>query len=128
MWVSTPRAFGYLESDRFIPVRDVSGGVVHAIAEDIAGNLWIAKHYAGLFQLFRGNVVQQMSWIRLGHKQSGSALAADPVRGGLWLGFFDGGVAYFRDGQIRASYSPLTVSARAMSAVCDSTTTEHSGP
>ncbi len=26
-------------------------------------------------------------------------------QGGLWLGFFQGGVAYFRDGQVRASYS-----------------------
>ena len=29
----------------------------------------------------------------------------DPVQGGLWLGFFQGGVAYFKDGQVRASYA-----------------------
>jgi ligand-binding sensor domain-containing protein len=33
------------------------------------------------------------------------SLLADPARGGLWLGFFDGGVAYFKDGQVRASYT-----------------------
>ena len=27
------------------------------------------------------------------------------LRGGLWLGFFEGGIAYFSDGQVRASYS-----------------------
>ena len=27
------------------------------------------------------------------------------MQGGLWLGFRDGGVAYFKDGQIRASYA-----------------------
>ena len=27
------------------------------------------------------------------------------MRGGLWLGFFQGGIAYFSDGQVRASYS-----------------------
>jgi signal transduction histidine kinase len=27
------------------------------------------------------------------------------VQGGLWLGFRDGGVAYFKDGQLRASYA-----------------------
>jgi signal transduction histidine kinase len=27
------------------------------------------------------------------------------VQGGLWLGFHDGGVAYFKDGRIRASYA-----------------------
>ena len=32
-------------------------------------------------------------------------MAADPSRGGLWLGFHQGGVAYFKDGQVRASYS-----------------------
>ena len=105
IWVSTPREFGYLENDRFIPVRGVPGGAVHGIAEDTAGNLWIANQDAGLFQLFRGNVVQQIPWARLGHKGSARALAADPLRGGLWLGFFQGGVAYFSDGQVRASYS-----------------------
>jgi len=32
-------------------------------------------------------------------------LAADPVRGGLWLGLFSGGVAHFANGRIDASYS-----------------------
>ena len=105
IWVSAPREFGYLENDRFIPVKGVPGGAVHGIAEDTAGNLWIANQDAGLFQLFRGNVVQQIAWPRLGHQGSALALAADPVRGGLWLGFFQGGIAYFSDGQVRASYS-----------------------
>ena len=33
------------------------------------------------------------------------SLLADPVQGGLWLGFPHGGVAYFKDGQVRASYA-----------------------
>src|SRR5262249_39341536 len=40
-----------------------------------------------------------------GHQDHVSTLAADPVRGGLWLGFFLGGIAYFSDGQVRASYA-----------------------
>ena len=106
VWVSTPREFGYLESDRLVPVRGAPSGATDAIAEDTAGNLWIANRDAGLFRLFRGNVVQQISWAKLGRKQSAGALAGDPVRGGLWIGFFEGGIAYFRDGQVRASYSP----------------------
>src|SRR5262249_1693851 len=31
-------------------------------------------------------------------------LLADDVHGGLWLGFFESGIAYFADGEIRASY------------------------
>jgi ligand-binding sensor domain-containing protein len=59
----------------------------------------------GLFQLFRGNVVQRIPWAKLGHKDHVSALVADPLQGGLWLGFSLGGVAFFLDGQVRASYS-----------------------
>jgi signal transduction histidine kinase len=43
--------------------------------------------------------------IGLGHKDVAMALAADPLQGGLWLGFFQGGVAYWKDGQVRASYT-----------------------
>jgi hypothetical protein len=31
-------------------------------------------------------------------------LLTDPLQGGVWLGFVDGGVAYFKDGHTRASY------------------------
>src|SRR5262249_15911627 len=53
----------------------------------------------------RGSVVQKTPWAKLGHKDPAMAVAADVLRGGLWLGFYDGGVAYFRDGHIRESYS-----------------------
>src|SRR5438552_1785093 len=33
------------------------------------------------------------------------ALVADGVQGGLWLGFLQGGVEYFKDDQVRASYT-----------------------
>jgi ligand-binding sensor domain-containing protein/signal transduction histidine kinase len=103
IWVSTPFEFGYLDNDRFVSISNVSG-VVTAIAEDTAGNLWVANEHAGLFQVLRESVVQQIPWSRLGHDDHVSAMAADP-NGGLWLGFFLGGVAYYRDGQIQASYS-----------------------
>src|SRR5262249_43637101 len=35
----------------------------------------------------------------------GSALAADRVHGGLWLGFFNGGLVYFSEGRVQASYT-----------------------
>jgi signal transduction histidine kinase/ligand-binding sensor domain-containing protein len=104
IWVSTPGEFGYLASDRFIPIRGVSGGQVNDIAEDTSGNLWIANQQAGLFQLFHGTVIQQIPWARLGHQQFATALVADRLQGGLWLGFLEGEVAYFADGQIRAAY------------------------
>ncbi len=104
IWVSTPFGFGYLENDRFVSVSAVPGGVT-AIAQDTAGNLWIANEHSALFQLLRGSVVQQIPWSRLGSNAHASALAADRLQGGLWLGFHLGGVAYFADGQVRASYA-----------------------
>jgi ligand-binding sensor domain-containing protein len=51
-----------------------------------------------------GNAIQQIPWATLGPNDIALTLAADPVQGGLWLGFLQGGVAYFKDGQIRESY------------------------
>jgi len=105
IWISTRRELGYLESDRFVAISGVPGGNVNSIAQDTAGNLWIANDHEGLFQLLRGSAVQKIPWARLGGKDFASTLAADPSRGGLWLGFRQGGVAYFKDGQVRASYT-----------------------
>jgi signal transduction histidine kinase/ligand-binding sensor domain-containing protein len=105
IWVSTIAGLGYLENEAFVPVRAVPGGAVHAIAEDTVGNLWIANQQAGLIQLSHESLVQQISWAKLGHKDNATALAADSLQGGLWIGFFYGGVVYFKDGQIRASYA-----------------------
>ena len=85
-----------MENDRFFPISGIPGGRVPSMAEDARGNLWIANQDDGLFQSFHGKVVQQFSWAKLGHKDPAMVLAADPVQGGLWLGFFAGGVAYFK--------------------------------
>src|SRR5262249_43207345 len=77
---------------------------VHGIAEDNAGNLWIAEQVSGLFQLSPRREVTKIPWAGLGHKDFANALIADPSHGGLWLGFFQGGIAYFSDGGVRASY------------------------
>jgi signal transduction histidine kinase/streptogramin lyase len=105
IWVSTPGAFGHLENDRFVPVHGIPGGSVHGIVEDRAGNLWIANEEHGLFRLSPRNEVQQIPWASFGHKDNAVAIAADPLRGGLWVGFYQGGVLYFSDGQVRATYN-----------------------
>jgi PAS domain S-box-containing protein len=104
IWVSTARGFGYLEKDTFTTISGIPGEPVHGIAEDSAGNLWVAEQQSGLFRLSPRGEVQQIPWAGLGHKDPAYALIADPVRGGLWLGFLQGGIAYFNDGGIRASY------------------------
>lgn len=105
IWVSTFRGVGYLENDRFVSISGIPGGTIVAISDDTAGNLWVVNEEYGLFELLRGGEVKQISWADLGHKDHVSTLRADPLRGGLWLGFHLGGVAYFTNGQIRASYT-----------------------
>ena len=105
IWVSTRGGVAYLENGRFISVAGVRGGQVHSIVGDNAGNLWIADQDQGLLHLVGGHLVEGIPWIRLGHKDYASASFVDPLHGGLWLGFFQGGLVYFMNGQIRAAYT-----------------------
>src|SRR5262249_54765818 len=104
IWISTVHGLGYLANNRFVRLDGVPGDAVHDIAEDNADNVWVAEQNSGLFRVSPRGEVQQIPWAGLGHKDFAYALLADPVRGGLWLGFFQGGIAYFNDGGIRASY------------------------
>src|SRR5262249_46281156 len=106
IWGVSPTEFGYLDNDRFISLTGIPGGVARSIVEDTNGNLWISNQNLGLFHLRGSVVVEQIPWDKLGHRDFAAALAIDPLRGGLWLGFFQGGVAYFKDGQVRATYTP----------------------
>ena len=80
-------------------------GQLHSIAGDSSGNLWISDQHQGLLHLLGGSEVERIPWARLGRKDWAMALLAGPVPGGLWLGFSQGGVAYFKDGKVRQSYS-----------------------
>jgi hypothetical protein len=105
--VCTRDGVGYLENDRLVSVTGIPGGIVHGIAEDTAGDLWIANQDHGLFRLVGDKVVERVPWTSTGHQDLARALAADPLQGGVWLGFYQGGVVHFRDGQVRASYSSI---------------------
>ena len=86
------------------------------------------SHQEGLFQLFRARVVERIPWAKLGRREPATALLHDAVHGGLWLGFRDGGVAYFKDGQLRASYAGAEGLGEGWSAVSTSMGTGPSGP
>ena len=70
------------------------------------GELWIDASAIGSFSFASSGVWSNgfpgPSWDA---RICAIALLSDPVQGGLWLGFFEGGVAYFKDGQVRASYA-----------------------
>jgi signal transduction histidine kinase/ligand-binding sensor domain-containing protein len=105
IWLSTAQEFGYLENNRFVPVRDVHGGRITSMTEGPSGHLWLAKEEDGLLHLFQGRVVEKFPWTALGHNDDGRVVLADPSQHGIWLGFSAGGISYFADGAIRKSYS-----------------------
>jgi signal transduction histidine kinase/ligand-binding sensor domain-containing protein len=105
VWVGSPHGTGYLDSGRLVPVTGVPKGYVDAIDEDSEGNLWIAHRDAGLLRLSPGLDVQPVPWKSIGQSGPADSVAIDPVNGGLWLGFWSGGVVHLVGGRVRASYS-----------------------
>ncbi len=104
LWAYSAHGLAFFFSGRFVQVAGVPGGSASSIAGDNAGNLWLSQGKA-LLHLQNGKLAEQIPWSRLGHSGKAWALAADSGGGGLWLGFQDGGVARFNDGQVRASYA-----------------------
>jgi signal transduction histidine kinase/ligand-binding sensor domain-containing protein len=105
LWAGGSDGVFYLDSGRFVRVLHISGGNLFSIVGDGTGKIWISHGDKGLLQTTPGGIVQRIPWTRFGHEDAAVALLPDPLQGGLWLGFFDGGIAYLKDGQVRASYS-----------------------
>jgi signal transduction histidine kinase/ligand-binding sensor domain-containing protein len=105
VWTSTARSVGYFDRDRFHVVPGVPGGRVLAITGDRTGDLWLAHGTRGLLHLAGDRLGEETPWARLGHADYADALAVDPSTGGLWLGFFGGGLVFMKDGQARTSYA-----------------------
>jgi signal transduction histidine kinase len=75
------------------------------MAGDGNGKVWISDSTLGLVHLTPGDEAQPIPWSKFGQKNYGpQSLAPDRLGGGLWLGFLEGGVAYFKDGRVRLSY------------------------
>jgi signal transduction histidine kinase/streptogramin lyase len=105
IWVSTRHGLAYFHDDRFVAVNAVPAREVHYITGDSRGNLWLSGHDSFL-HLLEGRLVAQIPWSELGRQQSAEHLLYDREQGGLWLGFWvNGGVSYFKDGRLRASYT-----------------------
>jgi signal transduction histidine kinase/ligand-binding sensor domain-containing protein len=105
IWASATDRIGYFERDQFVTVNGIAGGTVNAIVEDARGTLWLANWTLGLIRVTSSNEVEQIPWSNFSRGDPASRLAVDPVQGGLWLGFTRGGLAYWADGRVRASYS-----------------------
>jgi PAS domain S-box-containing protein len=104
LWLSTTHEIGYLEGNRFVAVTSSPDGRLLDIAQDSAGDIWMVDG-GRLLHLSSGKLVEQIPWSSLGHKDFAISLAADPSRGGIWLGFFGGGISYFASGKVQERYS-----------------------
>ncbi len=105
MWSFTGHGLAYFREGRFVPVNALPGGKVHYIAGDKAGNLWLSEEKS-LLHLLEGRLVEQIPWSELGRSQRAEVLLSGREQGGVWLGFWaGGGVSYFKDRQVRASYT-----------------------
>jgi signal transduction histidine kinase/ligand-binding sensor domain-containing protein len=106
LWVASSEGVFYFENNRFIRLPEVAIGSASAeIVGDGHGKVWISGN-DGLAHVAPGDVPQSIPWSQLGHSGFGAAaLLPDRSQGGMWLGFFEGGLVYFKDGQARASYS-----------------------
>jgi signal transduction histidine kinase/ligand-binding sensor domain-containing protein len=106
IWASSSRGgLGYFDNQQYHPVGSIGKTSLDALAEDTNGDLWVAARNDGLFRLHAGKVVEKISWESLGRKDHGWRLAVDHASGGLWFAYPNGGIAYLKNGKVRASYS-----------------------
>ena len=118
VWLAGFGGIGYLQRERFVETADISRGPVYSIVEDPTGRLWISSLYEGLLQLSGGQIIQKIPWADLGHKGQARAMAADSS-GGLWLGYYQGGLAYFKNGRLHASYPSTSIAGLEDAAIRD---------
>ncbi len=103
IWVFTGHGLAYFKDGRFVAVNGVPSEEVYSITGDKAGNLWLSGN-RGLSHMREGHLVGHFPWSMLGRRQQAKVVLSD--QGGVWISFLrDGGVSYFKDGQVRASYT-----------------------
>ena len=103
IWVFTGHGLAYLKDGRFVAVNGVPSGKVYSITGDKAGDLWLSGD-RGLSHMLDGHLVEHFPWSALGRRERAKVVISD--QGGVWISFLrDGGVSYFKDRQVRASYT-----------------------
>ena len=101
IWIGSQSGLGYVEHGSYISIKGVPGGYIDSFAEDNHGDLWVAHRARGVLRISGGHV--DTAWEKKSAFQR--RLAADPVRGGIWIGSFSEGLFHFVDGRMAASYS-----------------------
>jgi signal transduction histidine kinase/ligand-binding sensor domain-containing protein len=109
IWVSAYRGLVAFADGQFTPVPSVPVGATFAIAGDQHGGLWLSlwpdSGADSLMHLLDGKIIDQVPGPKLGGGPGTGGLSTDPD-GGVWVGLFSGGLAYYSQGQVRTF--PLT--------------------
>ena len=103
LWASTSHGVFYLKDGRFVRVSGVPGEYTTSISGDGHGSVWIGNGDLGLFHWTRDGAVQHIPASRF-KQRFVRTLVPDPQRGGVWVGFYEGGIVYVEGGEVRASY------------------------
>ena len=76
-----------------------------ALILDKHEGIWISYPSLGLVHIVENNVIQTVPWpwAKENRQPRISSVVVDPLSDGFWLGFLDGGVSHFHDGQIDSS-------------------------
>lgn len=83
--------------DPYVTFKDDQLLAIYDMAFGNDGKLWVATD-SGVV------VLQGDTWTKINHNPSNlisnevNCLTPDPVNGGMWVGYYDGGAAYFKDG------------------------------
>jgi len=100
LWASTAAGLAYFEGGRFrsldLPLKQKISFV--AAAEDRDRSVWFSMPERGLVELRDARLAEIVPWSQFANKQAW-AIEPDRRNGGLWLGFEQGGVAYYKPGQ-----------------------------
>jgi signal transduction histidine kinase/ligand-binding sensor domain-containing protein len=103
IWAFTARGLGYFEHGKFVTVSGIPSTEVYSITGDESDNLWLSGN-RGLTHMLNGRLVEHIPWSAIGRRQQAKVIVC--YKGGVWLSFWtDGGVEYFKDGQVRSSYT-----------------------
>lgn len=104
LWIGSRSKIGYLQDGHFVSIPGVAGGSIDDFAEDKQGKTWALHRDLGLLHLTDAGVAERIDLQKLGIAPYFSRMAADPLRGGLWISSYTKGVFHVLGGQVHESF------------------------
>jgi len=104
LWVAGLRTLSIFTEGRFSRGPVFEDEAVRTMASDSAHGLWISHSSQGLIHLDGKAIAERVDWKYFGSRGPAVSIQPDTKRGGIWLGFATGGIAYFDHGRPSAFY------------------------